>query len=103
MSTSKTLRGDRNQCPTCAEYFNSGFAFSKHRIGKHGVDRRCMSVAEMDDAGMSRNQAGFWISSANSNADFRSSSDSPLNDRQPGDITLARSNENAATHGSVSS
>lgn len=56
------LSGDRNQCPGCDEYFNSSFAFNKHRHGEHGVDRRCMTVAEMTAKGMSKNAAGFWIS-----------------------------------------
>jgi hypothetical protein len=58
------LSGDRNQCQGCKEYFNSSFAFNKHRHGDHGVDRRCMTVPEMSDMGMSKNAAGFWISAA---------------------------------------
>ena len=34
-----------------------------HRTGKHGIDRRCMTLDEMTERGMSLNQAGFWISS----------------------------------------
>jgi hypothetical protein len=58
------LSGDRNQCPGCGEFFNSTFAFDKHRTGAFGKDRRCLTVAEMQDKGMDRNAAGFWISSA---------------------------------------
>jgi hypothetical protein len=58
------LSGDRNQCRGCGEYFNSSFSFDKHRTGEHGKDRRCMTTAEMLDKGMSKNAAGFWISSA---------------------------------------
>ena len=32
-----------------------------HRTGKHGVDRRCMTVEEMMAKGMSLNATGFWI------------------------------------------
>lgn len=58
------LTGDRNQCQGCKEYFNSSFAFDKHRTGDHGVDRRCRTADEMSEKGMLRNAAGFWISSA---------------------------------------
>lgn len=61
----KTLRGDRNQCPSCSLYFNSTFAFDKHRTGKHGVDRRCMTMEEMLAAGMAQRADGFWISARN--------------------------------------
>jgi hypothetical protein len=58
------LHGDRNQCQGCKEYFNSSFAFDKHRAGEHGKDRRCLTVDEMRAKGMDKNAAGFWISSA---------------------------------------
>jgi hypothetical protein len=57
----KVLRGDKNQCGVCNEYFNSSGAFEKHRTGKHGVNRRCMSREEMLAAGMSVNDKGFWV------------------------------------------
>lgn len=57
----KILRGDKNQCQGCNQYFNSIKAFDKHRTGKHGVDRRCMTPLEMTEAGMSVNSSGFWI------------------------------------------
>lgn len=60
----KHLSGDRNQCPGCGEYFNSSFAFEKHRTGDFGKDRRCLTVDEMETKSMSKNAAGFWISSA---------------------------------------
>lgn len=60
----KSLTGDRNQCPGCSEYFNSSFAFDKHRTGEFGKDRRCRTAGEMQERGMTVNAAGFWISSA---------------------------------------
>lgn len=57
----KRLRGDRNQCPTCSEYFNSTKAFDRHRTGRFGVDRRCRTVAEMVAVGMVKNPDGFWV------------------------------------------
>jgi len=57
----KLLKGDKNQCQGCKEYFNSIKAFDMHRTGKHGVDRRCMTVDEMTEKGMSLNASEFWI------------------------------------------
>jgi len=58
------LTGDRNQCQGCKQFFNSTFAFEKHRTGEHGKDRRCLTPDEMLAKGMSVNAAGFWITSA---------------------------------------
>jgi hypothetical protein len=55
------LRGDRCQCPTCREYFNSTYAFDRHRVGQFGLDRRCLTSAEMLSKGMAKNAAGFWV------------------------------------------
>jgi hypothetical protein len=57
----KPLNGDRNQCQGCKEYFNSTFAFDKHRIGQFGIDRRCMTTEEMEAKGMCVNTHGFWV------------------------------------------
>ena len=67
------LTGQRNQCPTCSKYFNSNYAFDKHRVGafeqrkKNGVvtpsTRRCASESEMHSMGMSISSTGWWISS----------------------------------------
>lgn len=57
----KLLKGDKNQCQGCKEFFNSIKAFDMHRTGKHGVDRRCMTVEEMITKGMSLNASDFWI------------------------------------------
>lgn len=59
------LRGGRNQCRGCDEYFNSNKAFEFHRVGKHGIDRRCLSPVEMTAKGMFRNSQGFWVTEAN--------------------------------------
>ncbi len=56
------LKGDRCQCPSCGEYFNSTYAFDRHRIGQIGGDRRCLVSAEMVAKGMAKNAAGFWVS-----------------------------------------
>lgn len=63
----KVLRGQRNQCSVCGEYFNSNHSFEIHRTGKFGVDRRCLTPEEMRAKGMSLNAAEFWISAASDN------------------------------------
>lgn len=74
----KKLTGDRNQCPSCGELFNSNAAFDKHRkpiswfvgISKEesksldAVPRRCLSLAEMSHLGMLKNNSDFWVGSA---------------------------------------
>lgn len=57
------LKGDRNQCQSCKEYFNSTGSFEGHRTGKHGVGRRCRTPEEMIERGYSKNKLGFWIAS----------------------------------------
>ena len=54
------LTGDRNQCQGCKAYFNSTKAFDKHRVGKHGADRRCLSETEMARVGMVLRNDGYW-------------------------------------------
>jgi hypothetical protein len=58
------LTGSRNQCGACHQYFNSNSAFSQHRIGKHGEDRRCLTPEEILAKGWTKNSAGFWIMEA---------------------------------------
>lgn len=48
----RKLTASRCQCSACGEYFNSDSPFDQHRIGKFGVDRRCMSADEMQAEGM---------------------------------------------------
>ena len=58
------LTGTHNQCGGCRRYFNSNSAFTKHRIGDHGVDRRCMTDEEMLGRGMFINATGWWVGQA---------------------------------------
>lgn len=58
------LTGTHNQCGGCRRYFNSNYAFTKHRIGEHGVDRRCMTDEEMLRRGMFINATGWWVGQA---------------------------------------
>jgi uncharacterized C2H2 Zn-finger protein len=37
-------RGEgESRCPTCNRIFTSTWAFDRHRIGEHGVNRSCLS------------------------------------------------------------
>lgn len=58
-----TLTGDKCQCPTRDQLFNSTYAFDKHRVGTWG-SRRCLTDIEMRAKGMAVNRGGFWISQA---------------------------------------
>lgn len=58
-----TVSHSRCQCCGCGLFFKSLNAFDKHRTGKHGVDRRCMTQDEMRDTGMATNPAGYWVGS----------------------------------------
>jgi hypothetical protein len=60
-STRPPLRGNRCECSSCLERFTSTSAFDKHRRGRPGVDRRCLTSAEMELIGMCQTAAGFWI------------------------------------------
>lgn len=65
----RELSGDHCRCMACGERFNSTYAFDKHRVGAYAPigklsTRRCLGVAEMTAAGMSRNAGGWWISKA---------------------------------------
>jgi len=60
----KTLRGDHCLCCACGAYFNSTHAFDRHRRGTPGVDRRCLSAQEMQFAGMSVSDSGWWITAS---------------------------------------
>lgn len=50
-------------CGACHLTFNSVAAFDKHRTGDI-PRRRCMTVVEMEAAGMTTNDAGRWITKA---------------------------------------
>lgn len=72
--TSKKLTTSRNHCTTCHEFFNSDSAFDKHRIGEFESDtnpRRCMTIPEMVEAGMSLNDGGYWVGQAFDGRVFR--------------------------------
>ncbi|TCG08362.1 hypothetical protein BZM27_12565 [Paraburkholderia steynii] len=97
----KKLTGDRNQCPTCGEFFNSSSAFDKHRTGPFGkasapAQRRCMSPDEMRALGMVKNDAGFWIEKRMSDAQRQRLSDASKNARE---ATTARARSRPSVPG----
>jgi hypothetical protein len=68
--TAPKLTGLRCQCTSCGECFNRERVFQRHRVGVHGVDRRCLSIAEMTVRGWRRNAAGFWVMDGPARAAF---------------------------------
>lgn len=56
----RKLSGRRCQCGGCGQYFAGITGFEKHRTGAYGSDRRCMTVAEMAEAGLVETVAGWW-------------------------------------------
>ena len=57
----RKLRGDRNQCCACDEYFNSSGAFDQHRTGLFDDTRRCLTVVEMRAKNFSKTKDDFWL------------------------------------------
>jgi predicted nucleic acid-binding Zn ribbon protein len=60
------LTGNRCECSACGEYFNGVSGFDRHRVGRHGVDRRCLYVHEMAALGFVQNASGFWVTDSDS-------------------------------------
>jgi hypothetical protein len=54
------LSGQRSECTTCGLLFTSTCSFDKHRVGRYGAGRRCLTAAELTAKGWSPNQGGFW-------------------------------------------
>ena len=57
----RRLRGDRNQCRTCYEYFNSFKAFDQHRTGLFNGVRNCLTVVEMQTMNFGKTKDDFWL------------------------------------------
>jgi hypothetical protein len=61
------LTDDRNECPTCGALFETSDAFDAHLVGRFAVGsqestRRCLTAAEMHQAGFRANRHGFLLS-----------------------------------------
>jgi hypothetical protein len=57
----RQLRGDHCQCGGCGLYFNSTYAFDRHRVTER-ASRRCLTVAEMLHRNMAQSLTGWWTS-----------------------------------------
>ena len=55
------ISGVRCKCRTCGAVFNSAAGFDMHRVGNHGIDRRCLTEEEMLGLGMALSHAGLWV------------------------------------------
>ena len=56
---------DQCKCPTCGLYFNSTYAFDKHRYGKYTADegtRHCLTLLQMQTSGWTQAKRGHWRS-----------------------------------------
>lgn len=58
-------------CPACHETFTGTTSGDRHRVGDHNVfvgpdRRRCLTPAEMVEAGMKQNARGQWTSGGTS-------------------------------------
>lgn len=71
MKTTRVLTGDHCQCGACDEYFNSTKAFDRHRRGKPGVNRHCLTPTQMLAAGMCKNAGDWWITEPGAPDRFR--------------------------------
>ena len=58
-STGK-MTGEACKCTVCFEVFQTERGFDKHRIGRHGIDRKCLDGDGMRKIGMVINSYGRW-------------------------------------------
>ena len=57
----RKLKGDRNQCPVCDEYFNSIKAFDQHKTRSFDSIRRCLTVADTQAKNFRKTKDDFWL------------------------------------------
>lgn len=55
-----TVGSMANQCQ-CGLRFKSVGGHERHRIGRFGIDRRCMTVSELVEAGFTQNVHDQWV------------------------------------------
>lgn len=48
-------------CPECHETFGGTYTGDLHRVGQHGVNRHCLTPAQMEAKGLVQNSRGYWI------------------------------------------
>lgn len=49
------------ECVGCESLFLGVPAFDSHRVGRHGIDRRCATPDEMRAAGLGQDDRGVWV------------------------------------------
>lgn len=54
------LKGDNCQCRACGLLFRRTSTFDKHRVGKVGAERRCLTAEELKAMSWFQDSAGFW-------------------------------------------
>lgn len=50
----------RAHCPSCHRLFSTDGAADKHRVGKHGVDRRCVDPATVGLVAVPKPYGVLW-------------------------------------------
>lgn len=48
------------ECSACGENFGGEKLFDEHRVGKHGVNRHCLTAIEMKARGWTQDSRGRW-------------------------------------------
>lgn len=51
--------GSGGHCRACCTTFRTQSAFDRHRVGKHGPERRCLTADEMTAAGWRDTDRGW--------------------------------------------
>lgn len=52
--------GRSEHCTICHRTFTGSTSGDRHRVGTHGVDRRCRSDSELSKVGLVINERGQW-------------------------------------------
>lgn len=50
----------RAHCPACCRTFSTDGAADKHRVGKHGIDRRCVDPATVGLVAVTKPYGVLW-------------------------------------------
>ncbi len=58
--------GTKSECSVCGELFCGVRPLDDHRVGEHGVNRHCLTAAEMLARGFSKCPLGRWGSPSGS-------------------------------------
>lgn len=64
--------GKLEHCPVCHETFTGTESGDLHRAGRHGVDRHCLTPAQMEAKGLTRTSKGYWQREREGRTHYRS-------------------------------